>query len=86
MPTPPDDPVRRKTYFWLTPMLVFSSSNTHFLLHGTDPIVVLENVKSSRSSVSRPILLQEGLSILAVLAMVVTDERISHIGDCNDEG
>lgn len=58
----------------------------HLVLHGTDPVVVLENVESCRPSISRPILLQEGLSILALLAMVVTNERIGHYGDFDDGG
>ena len=78
--------MRRKTWVWSIPVMVFRSSNAHLVLHATDPVVVLENVKSCRSSVSRPILLQEGLSVLAVLAMVITNERVGHYSDCDDGG
>lgn len=86
MPIPPEDPVRRKTLLLSIPVLVFRGSSAHLLLHGTDPVVILENVKSCRSSVSGPILLQEYLSVLAVPAMVITNERIGHSGDCDDGG
>jgi hypothetical protein len=86
MPIPPEDPVRRKTWLWSVLVMVFSSSYAHLVFHGTDPVVVLENFKSCGSGVSGSILVQEGLSVLAVLAMVITDERIGHCDGCDDGG
>lgn len=75
--------MRSKTWQWLSPVLGFSSRNAHLVVHGTDPVVVFENVKSCRSSVCRSVLLQEGLCVFAVLSMVTTDERIGHYGGDN---
>lgn len=50
---------------------------THFILHGANSVVILENVQSCWSSVSRATLVQEGLSILAVLAMLINNKRVS---------
>ena len=56
----------------------------HLVPHGANSAVVLEDVESCRPSISGPILLQEGPSVLALLAMVVTNERIGHYGNCDD--
>lgn len=78
--------MRRKICLGSIPVLVFGNSIAHLILHGTDPVIVLENVKSGRPSVSGPILVQESLSVLAVLAMVITKERVDHCGSRDDDG
>jgi hypothetical protein len=65
---------------------VLNSSNAHLLLRGIDPVVILENVKSCRSSIAGAIVFQEGLGIFAIHTIVITRKRTGYSGNYDDGG